>query len=137
MMRFTSQGLVFSLAFISPILAYFKKMFIFLKKKSQGVWWRKRREESKCWKTFFSIAPLLLPPSSYNGRQLPAPSLCKLSKGRKNRTVQDIKKKNTFSLTDKLSSTFTQFIESKWVRHIVNLGQRKGKTFFRNKFNDG
>jgi len=25
MMRFTSQGLVFSLAFISPILAHFKK----------------------------------------------------------------------------------------------------------------
>jgi hypothetical protein len=63
--------------------------------------------------------------------------LCKLSKGRKNSTVQDIKKKNTFSLTDKLSSTFTQFKESKWARHIVNLEQRKGKTFFRNKFNDG
>jgi hypothetical protein len=58
----------------------------------------------------------------------------KLSNSRKN-TIKDIKRKNTFSLAGKLSSTFTQFKELKRVRHIVNLGQSKGKPFFRNKFN--
>jgi hypothetical protein len=103
-------------------------MCLFLKKKkkkSRGV----VEEKEERIKMLENLS-LLLPPSSYNGRQLPAPSsLCKLSKGRKNSTVPDIKKKNTFSLTDKLSSTFTQFMESKWVRHIVNLGNVRGKLF--------